>query len=265
MVFRPSQLWKYLGITGLSTVVCHMILTFIFPEIVYALTPVEVFDSTINKSQYAYNDIGSGQYGFVTLLLTYARFFKQIVMAVAVILITVEGYMLIVAEGDAAVLKKSGTSIIWLLAGIIVMQMAETVVSVFWKVNGVYGAIDPVDKQIPLDFQNKILLPLLSFGILAEEALAFSETAVVEHHAIATRNLTGAAPAEPDTLLRLYDLFVGIGHPLAADLRREAADLGLSLQRQSATPACTTPDEHRDPEQPARLFGHLRGPPSGTV
>lgn len=72
---------------------------------------------------------------------------------------------------------------------------------------------------------------------LAEEALAFSETAVVEHHAIATRNLTGAAPAEPDTLLRLYDLFVGIGHPLASDLRREADGLGLSLQRRTPHPA----------------------------
>ena len=69
---------------------------------------------------------------------------------------------------------------------------------------------------------------------LAEEAQAFAETAVAEDHAIAARNLPGAALAEPDTLLRLHDLFVGIGHPLASDLRREADDLGLSLQRRTA-------------------------------
>ena len=66
---------------------------------------------------------------------------------------------------------------------------------------------------------------------LAEDALKLSDTKLVERHAIAARHVPGAAPADPDSLLRLHRVFEQINHPFANDLRREADELGLTINR----------------------------------
>lgn len=125
----------------------------------------ECFDMLINKPDNAYIDTGTGEYGFVDLALYYADLFRRIVTIITVILIIIEGFNMVLADGDAAAIKKSGTAIGWALVGLIVMNIAELGVKVFFDTNGVFGGIDPINKDIPLDFYNRIVLPLVNFAL----------------------------------------------------------------------------------------------------
>lgn len=128
-------------------------------------TATECFDVLINKPQNAYIDTGTGEYGFVDLAITYADLFRTIVTIIAVLLIIIEGFNMVLADGDAAVIKKSGTAIGWALVGLIVMNIAQVGVKVFFDTGGIFGGIDPLNKDIPKNFYEEIVLPLIDFAL----------------------------------------------------------------------------------------------------
>lgn len=132
----------------------------------------ECFDSILNKPDNAYIDTGTGEYGFVDLAIYYAGIFREIVTIIAVILIIIEGFNMVLADGDAATIKKSGTAIGWALVGLIVMNIAEVGVKVFFETSGVFGGINPTNLDIPKNFYEKIVLPLINFSFTFLAGLA---------------------------------------------------------------------------------------------
>jgi predicted ATPase/DNA-binding SARP family transcriptional activator len=72
---------------------------------------------------------------------------------------------------------------------------------------------------------------------LAEQALGHNDLENVKRHANQAHKLPGAPPPEEDTLTRLHNILNAIKSPSAAELRREAAELGLELSIASTTPS----------------------------
>jgi predicted ATPase len=70
---------------------------------------------------------------------------------------------------------------------------------------------------------------------LAEQALGHNDLENVKLHANQAHKLPGAPPPEEDTLTRLHNILNAIKSPNAAELRREAAELGLELSTTSTT------------------------------
>ena len=87
---------------------------------------------------------------------------------------------------------------------------------------------------------------------LAEQALGHDDLENVKRHANQAHKLPGAPPLEEDTLTRLHSILNAIKSPSAAELRREAAELGLELSTASHS-ATVAPAPTNLPHQPAVL------------
>lgn len=166
-----SVSWRFWSVVALLGAVGVTLLG-TWPVQAACTSAVECFDSLVNRSPYSYVDTGTGEYGFVELAVSYARLFRQIVTIIAVLLIILQGYNMVTADADSAAIKKAGTAIGWTLVGLVVMNIAEVAVRVFLDTTGVFGAIDPLDKDIPKNFYEQIALPLIRFAFTFLAGLA---------------------------------------------------------------------------------------------
>jgi hypothetical protein len=100
-----------------------------------------------------------------TIVIRYARRFKYIVVILAVLFIVISGIRMITASGNEDIVKKNRTSLIWLMVGLMIMQLSEIFVYILYN-QGHYmgfGIFGDYAQNVPETLQNNLVHPLLNF------------------------------------------------------------------------------------------------------
>jgi hypothetical protein len=109
----------------------------------------------------AYNTIDtSGNLGLLNILAAYAHKFKLVVAALSILFIVIAGIRMVTASGNEEIVKKNRTSVIWILVGLIIMNLAEPLVYY------TYEQIDPVsfDKYKKLEnLSTGLINPIITY------------------------------------------------------------------------------------------------------
>lgn len=116
--------------------------------------------STVNKGKL----YGYGQDLF-TIFITYARRFKYVVVILAILFIVIAGVRMITASGNEEISKKNRISIIWLVVGLIIMQLSEIFVNILYNQDYYmgFGVFSDYAENVPAKLQNSLVNPLLNF------------------------------------------------------------------------------------------------------
>ncbi len=124
--------------------------------------PRSVFDFLLGTPDQAFNAPVSteGAQGLRDILIYYAGVVKSFIAVIAVLLIIISGLRMVTAGGNADANKKSLTGIFILLFGLILMQVAEVIVSIFFTPSG--RSVNDI-RDFPDDIRERIVNPLLSF------------------------------------------------------------------------------------------------------
>jgi hypothetical protein len=100
-----------------------------------------------------------------TIFISYARKFKYIVVISAILFIVIAGVRMITASGNEEISKKNRTSIVWLMVGLIIMQLSEIFVNILYNQDYYmgFGIFGDYAENVPEKLQNSLVNPLLNF------------------------------------------------------------------------------------------------------
>jgi len=132
--------------------------------------PVTLADNIGNEIGNGLSTVDTGKvYGYgedlFTIVISYARRFKYIVVILAVLFIVIAGIRMITASGNEDIVKKNRTSLIWLMVGLVIMQLSEIFVNILYNQDHYrgFGIFGDYAKNIPEELQNSLVNPLLNF------------------------------------------------------------------------------------------------------
>jgi len=132
--------------------------------------PVTLADNIGNEIGNALSTVDTGKvYGYgedlFTIVISYARRFKYIVVILAVLFIVIAGIRMITASGNEDIVKKNRTSLIWLMVGLVIMQLSEIFVNILYNQDHYmgFGIFGDYVKNVPEELQNSLVNPLLNF------------------------------------------------------------------------------------------------------
>lgn len=130
------------------------------------------FDDILVKPDHAIDVKSTGAEGLKDIVIEYMKIAKDIVSIVAVLWIVISGMRMVMAGGKEDSIKNNFRSVLWLIVGLIVMQISESTVAVMYGENGVFKTLEQYGGEVSTEAREKIIEPLLQYFLSFLSAIA---------------------------------------------------------------------------------------------
>lgn len=139
---------------------------------VYAENVKDLFPEILPKPTYSVDVQGEGQMALRDLIIQYIRIAKDIISVLAVLWIVIAGIRMLAAGAKDETIKTQFRGVLWVVVGLIVMQIAESVVSVFYGEKGVFKTLEQYGSEVSIESRLKVLEPLMQYLMTFLPAIA---------------------------------------------------------------------------------------------
>lgn len=167
-LFMQENHWFHTTLVAISIMILHQWMM----HTGLAASFLDGFEKAFPRPEASYEGLGSGELGIRESALYYLRIFKQFIVILAVLFIVLSAIRFLAAGGKDDVIAQNKKSIIWVLGGIVVMQVAESIVGVLYGEYGIYRTISEYQGEVPDDVRQKIAEPLIRYFLTFVAAVA---------------------------------------------------------------------------------------------